>query len=273
MVGIVYDYDAPAWEADMTLAKSAGISGFALNIGLDPYNEDQLDLAYAAADRIGFDLFISFDFNWFTLNDYDKVINLLKRYAGKKSQLLVEGKVFVSTFIGDGFDWGRVASGVGKELYAVPFYQPKAEYAGRTDIDGLFSWYVCRPSFRYSYELTYRAAWPGQLDNQPIKQNMTLNRDTEYMTELSKQGKMYMAPVSPWCTSDHLPEFSQLADLSVSTHFGKEVPYSKNWVFYSELLWKTRWDQILSMGDKLNFIESKFRLLIYTFHTFHCYLR
>ena len=43
----------------------------------------------------------------------------------------------------------------------------------------------------------------------------------------------------------------------VSTHFGKEVPYSKNWVFYSELLWKTRWDQILQMGPELRFIESE----------------
>lgn len=124
----------------MSLAKAAGISGFALNIGVDPYNEAQLDLAYAAGEKLDFDLFISFDFNWFTLNDYDKVTTLLKRYASKPSQLLVDGKVFVSTFIGDGFDWDKVAAGCGKELYAVPFYQPKTEYADRKDIKGLFSW-------------------------------------------------------------------------------------------------------------------------------------
>ena len=43
----------------------------------------------------------------------------------------------------------------------------------------------------------------------------------------------------------------------VSTHFGNQVSYSKNWVFYSETLWKTRWDQILSMSDQLDFVESK----------------
>lgn len=142
MVGIVSTYDAAAWEYDISIAQSAGISGFALNIGVDPYNEQQLDLAYAAGEKLGFDLFISFDFNWFTLNDHDKVISLLKRYAGKKAQLMVDGKVFVSTFIGDGFDWGRVEQGVGKELYAIPFYQPTKEYAARKDISGLFSWYV-----------------------------------------------------------------------------------------------------------------------------------
>lgn len=46
-------------------------------------------------------------------------------------------------------------------------------------------------------------------------------------------------------------------EIPVSTHFGHEVPYAKNWVFYSELLWKTRWDQILQMGPELNFIESE----------------
>ena len=50
--------------------------------------------------------------------------------------------------------------------------------------------------------------------------------------------------------------------ITVSTHFGKEVPYSKNWVFYSELLWKTRWDQILEMGPELRFIESEYPCIV-----------
>jgi len=36
-----------------------------------------------------------------------------------------------------------------------------------------------------------------------------------------------------------------------------EVSYSKNWVFYSETLWKTRWDQVLSMGSNVDFVESE----------------
>lgn len=141
MVGIVSTYDLKAWEYDMSLAKSYGITGFALNIGNDPYNEQQLDFAYQAAEDVGaFDLFISFDFNWFKLGDVDRIINIMKRYYDKKSQLYVDGKVFVSTFIGDGFDWDQVARGVGKELYSVPFYQPKPEFATAGDLAGLFSW-------------------------------------------------------------------------------------------------------------------------------------
>lgn len=42
----------------------------------------------------------------------------------------------------------------------------------------------------------------------------------------------------------------------VFTHFGPEVPYSKNWLFYSEELWKIRWDQILQLGQRgVNLVE------------------
>lgn len=37
------------------------------------------------------------------------------------------------------------------------------------------------------------------------------------------------------------------------THFGDEVPYSKNWVFPSDLLWYTRWREILAL--KPRFVE------------------
>ena len=43
---------------------------------------------------------------------------------------------------------------------------------------------------------------------------------------------------------------------AVNTHYGKEVSYSKNWLFYSEELWKTRWDEILELGQKgVNLVE------------------
>jgi hypothetical protein len=37
------------------------------------------------------------------------------------------------------------------------------------------------------------------------------------------------------------------------THFGPEVPYSKNWVFPSDNLWYDRWNEMLSL--KPRFIE------------------
>lgn len=79
MVGVVSSYQAQDWVGDMQLAKSYGIDGFvgrncvrrvaptdpaafqALNIGKDPYTNDQLNLAYDAAQAVGFLVFISFD--------------------------------------------------------------------------------------------------------------------------------------------------------------------------------------------------------------------
>lgn len=225
MVGIVSTYKQADWEYDINVAKSKGITGFALNIGVDPYSQEQLDLAYAAADAIGgFEMFISFDFNWYKIGDVSGVATMMKRYVDRPSQFLVDGKPFVSSFIGDGFDWSAAAAQIGMEIYAMPFFQPSADVAKNPGISGLFSW----------------AAWPGQLDNQPIEQNMTLNRDDAYLDVLLAEGKQYMAPISPW----------------FNTHFGTEVPYAKNWLFYSEQLWKTRWDQILELGQKgVNFVE------------------
>jgi glucan endo-1,3-alpha-glucosidase len=65
MVGIVSQYTSSSWERDMNSAKSYGIDGFALNIGQDAYTNTQLGLAYAAAEKIGFKVFISFDVSTF----------------------------------------------------------------------------------------------------------------------------------------------------------------------------------------------------------------
>lgn len=124
----------------MTIAKAHGIDGFALNIGKDDYSQKQLDLAYAAAEVVDFDLFISFDFNWYKIDEVDAVATMFKRYMDKPKQYKVDGKPFVSTFIGDGFDWGAVEKAVGKPIHSVPFYEPKAENADLPSVSGLFSW-------------------------------------------------------------------------------------------------------------------------------------
>ncbi|KIR97025.1 mutanase [Cryptococcus deuterogattii 2001/935-1] len=165
MVGIVSTYAISDWESDMQLAKSKGIDGFALNIGVDWYSQEQLDLAYQAGASVGFDLFISFDFNWYTVANVSGVAEMLKRYKDQSAQFRVDNKPFVSTFIGDGFDWSSVATEVGEELYAVPFWQPSADNANNAGLSGLFSW----------------DAWPGQLDNVPVNTTMSDIRDIEYL--------------------------------------------------------------------------------------------
>ena len=141
MVGIVSTYALQDWVNDMNLAKSYGITGFALNIGTDSYTDAQLDLAYQAGAQVSdFNLFISFDFNWYNLGDTSQVATLLQKYGGESAQLLVDGKVFVSTFIGDGFDWASVASQSGRALEVVPYWEPTSSNADNGALGGLFSW-------------------------------------------------------------------------------------------------------------------------------------
>ncbi|GFZ45004.1 glucan endo-1,3-alpha-glucosidase [Saitozyma sp. JCM 24511] len=211
MIGIVEPYTQADHEADQSLAKSKGITGFALNIGTDDYTVTQLTNAYAAAQAVGFNVFISFDFNWYSTSDVSQVASIVSQFVGQPAQFLVDGMPFVSSFIGDGFDWSSVASSVGKQLYVVPYFQP--DLATQSGLEGLFSW----------------DAWPGQGNNVPILANMTTDQDYVYIDAVNAASRTYMAPVS--------------------------ATYNKNWAFYSEELWKIRWDQILSMGSDLNFIE------------------
>jgi hypothetical protein len=67
---------------------------------------------------------------------------MLARYMDRPSQLKIDGKPYVSTFIGDGFDWSAVEKQVGKPIYSVPFWLPSSENAGNKGLSGLFSWYV-----------------------------------------------------------------------------------------------------------------------------------
>jgi hypothetical protein len=121
-------------------------------------------------------------------------------------------------------------------------WQATEDNAANSGVQGLFSWY----------------AWPSE-NNRPINKMMDTAADFKYLQVVAEEEKTYMAPVSPWCES--IPRlrlslrgcqpFSRL----VFTHFGKEVPYSKNWLFLSETLWYDRWQQILELQKDLQYLE------------------
>lgn len=183
IVGIVPAYTQDDWVVDMELAQHYGIDGFALNVGADSWNHDQLDKAYAAAQRVGnFSNFLSFDFNWFDESSTKEIAELVKKYGEHPNQLRVDDKPFVSTFVGDGFNWTHVEELVGHEIYAVPCWRETKENAANPNVEGLMSW----------------AAWPGQANNNtPVDEPLNGDLDIQYMQDL--QAKPYMAPVSPWC--------------------------------------------------------------------------
>lgn len=215
MIGIISDRtSASDYDSDMQLAKDLGIDAFALNIGTDEFTATQLGYAYESAANNDMKVFISFDFNWFSAtDDATKVGEIIANYSSHSSQLKVDGKVFASSFSGDGLDVSAVKSAAGLDVYFAPNFSP--DKTSNVDVvDGALNW----------------MGWDSNGDNKaPTRHsNVTVvEGDVHYNTWLGT--KSYIAPVSPW----------------FSTHYGIEVSYSKNFVFPSDLLWQDRWNQVL----------------------------
>ncbi|KAI0880020.1 glycoside hydrolase family 71 protein [Annulohypoxylon maeteangense] len=209
MVGLTSGQSKDQWQKDITEAKSAGIDGFALNVGsADSWNAQQLQLAYDTASSNSFDLFLSFDMaasSW----SVDQVVSLVNQYKGANSQLKVNGKPFVSTFEGPTWadNWAAVRSATGG-IFLVPDWSSLgAQGVGSklSQIDGAFNW----------------GAWPNANEY-----TITTGNDQAYKSTL--QGKPYMMGVSPYFYTD-LPQ------------------YNKNWYSSSDSLWYDRWKQVLDI--------------------------
>jgi hypothetical protein len=226
MLGIVGEHTAADWESDFANALEYGVSAFALNFGPNDGSTDtQLQLAYAAAEKVGFKLFLSFDFNsgYYTAGDVQKVADRIKPYANHPAQYIVDGKPLVSSFLGEDMDWSAVADAVGMPIFASPMStNPNGGTLQSKGASGLLSW----------------NAWASQ-NNQPINAVITLATDKPFFSAAESANLDYIMPVSPW----------------FFTHYGKDVPYSKNFLFKSEDQWLTRWNEILTSEPRARFLE------------------
>ncbi|OJJ35577.1 hypothetical protein ASPWEDRAFT_109940 [Aspergillus wentii DTO 134E9] len=221
MMGIVSNRkSASDYNDDMKRAKDLGIDAFALNIGDDTFTDTQLSYAYESAANNDMKVFLSFDFNWFKVGEGSKVGSKVKKYANLPGQLQVDGKVFVSSFTGDGVDVSQIKAAAGMDLFFAPNFHPGS---GNFDgVQGALNW----------------MAWDSDGNNKAptAGHNVTVaDGDKSYTDALA--GKDYIAPASSW----------------FSTHYGSEVSYSKNFVFPSDLLWYNRWRQILDLAPR--FVE------------------
>ncbi|PLN75794.1 alpha-1,3-glucanase/mutanase [Aspergillus taichungensis] len=221
MIGITSNRNSASdYDDDMKRAKALGIDAFALNIGVDPYTDAQLNLAYESAANNDMKVFISFDFNWYHTGQAAAVGDKVKQYASRPAQLKVDGKVFVSSFAGDGIDVAQIKASAGQDIFFAPNFHPGQGDFGA--IDGALNWMA------WDNNGNNKAPTPGH--------NVTVAEgDKAYNDALN--GKPYIAPASGW----------------FFTHFGGEVSYSKNWVFPGDLLWYNRWQEILSLGPR--FVE------------------
>ncbi|KAI0121390.1 glycoside hydrolase family 71 protein [Xylariales sp. AK1849] len=178
MVGITNGQATSRWQTDISQAKSAGIDGFALNIGTDGWTSDQLALAFQAASAAGsFSLFLSFDMaasSW----SVDEVVSYINTYKGASSQFKGPGWVD---------NWASVSSSTGG-IFLVPDWSslgPSGVASHLSSINGAFNW----------------GAWPNANEK-------TLSTDTDTAYQSILQGKAYMMGISPYFYTD-LPQYGK----------------------------------------------------------------
>src|ERR1700733_3945158 len=81
--------------------------------------------------------------------DMSTIAGYINTYGSRPAQFTYNQKVFVSTFIGDGFDWRSVES-QSKPLFACPNWQTIS--LNSTSVDCGFSWdAVCTSSVNVCY--------------------------------------------------------------------------------------------------------------------------
>ncbi|CAG7936279.1 unnamed protein product [Penicillium salamii] len=207
------------WELDMNLAKDAHIDAFALNMAWkDGTNEASVEMAFTAANAVGFKLFFSFDYAGNGPWDQDVVIDFIQKYGPNGAYFQHNGKPFVSTFEGpdNADDWVTIKATT--NCFFMPDWSSvgakPAVALGNGVADGLFSW----------------SAWPWG------NQTMDTYGDASYQQYLD--GKPYMMAISPW--------------------FYTNLPgYNKNWLWKGDSLWFDRWQQVFSVKPEFIEIISR----------------
>ena len=165
----------------MKRAKDLGIDAFALNIGVDrvdPFTDTQLEFAYQSAANNDMKVFISFDFNWWKEDSEASLVGQkIAKFGGKPAQLMMDGKIFVSSFAGDRVDVNAIRSAAGRPIYWAPNYH-RPESADISKVDALLNW----------------MAWPNDGNNKAPKPGRLVtvqDGDKKYMNALG--GKPYIA--------------------------------------------------------------------------------
>lgn len=273
MVGFTYAYTSHNWDVDIAAAKAAGIDGFALNMGTDPWQPKQVRMAYDAAKRAGgFEMFLSFDMNSLqctTAQNATTLVEHVKAFAKDEVQAKWEGRVLVSTFAGQQCSFGRnetkpevgrrdnatvsastsaSASASASAAATPPAPPPPVPDAwGPAFVDplkasGIEIFFIpslfLPPAQQASYAwldgaFAWNSAWPGAAND------TTSTTDSEYLAGLEPRGKLYVPALSP----------------GFFAHYGPDS-YDKNWIYKSDdWLYCSRWEALIALRARAPMLE------------------
>ncbi|KAG8991914.1 hypothetical protein FRB95_003474 [Tulasnella sp. JGI-2019a] len=247
MVGNAYSHTVDTWKTDISMAQSAHIDGFALNVGSDSWQPARVADAYTAAKQLGnFKLFMSFDMTVLPgsgAGDADLLRTYISQYYDHPNQMKVDGKSLVSTFSGENSffgqgsvqsGWAYVFSAVGAVEFLPSFFLPPATIAGLDVTNGGLAW-----NSAWNTGTTTAAYGSQPAEAAVLAITDSFSGDLDFINEFDKAGKSYMAAVSP----------------SFFTHYGADT-YNKNWLYNEDYSgYSHRWDAIISNRDKTNFVE------------------
>ena len=222
MIGFAGSVGQKFFDDQIKRAKSVGIDGLALDVGINDWQPDRVVNALAAAaDNDNFTMFISFDmaslpFNYTILSTFHFAANHPNYYR-------VNGRPFFSTFDGefnDTFwvDW-KVNSGLN------PYFCPC--WTNYPTVDLLQNHPVADCIFTWN-------AWPARNSGPGAHFNTTGDRNLLASAEATN--KTYMAPLSSW----------------FYTHVSSDT-FNKHWIYGSEILLPERWQQIVDLQP--DFVE------------------
>ncbi|KDQ62413.1 glycoside hydrolase family 71 protein [Jaapia argillacea MUCL 33604] len=275
MVGNTFPYTLSNWAADIALAHSSGIDGFALNVGSDSWQPARVADAYQAALQSGLDfkLFLSFDMSSLPCaspNDAQTLRTYITTYSSHPNQLKMSSRTFASTFAGEScaFGQGSVPTGWSSQFTQHP------ELTGANAVYFAPSFFVDPGTFGtfadvMDGDFNFNSGWPIDLtasSAQSLIANLSANlndldqaatqvigkvigttdTDTQHLNALAAmpstsdgEKRAYVAAVSPW----------------FFTHYSPQT-FHKNFIYMADShLYPTRWESLVNIRDQVDIVE------------------
>jgi glucan endo-1,3-alpha-glucosidase len=194
-----YGQTLDGYKREIQEAESAGIDGFALNVGAwddsQAYYKARVKLIFDAAEQLGtgFKLFFSVDFE-----NASNTVNMVEAYAQRTNSFRYQGKLVLSSYGHNdvpamgwtGVDWTNAIIGKlkqdGYSVFFIPhfFPSPVQELPGYTDAQSILSKYG---NLLDGLFLFVAAGLPGQLSQ----------CNSNYTAAVQAKGKLSMASVCP----------------------------------------------------------------------------
>eukprot|EP01018_Ginkgo_biloba_P039941 Gb_40414 [translate_table: standard] len=242
-------------KQEIRLAQSKGIDAFALNSNV--WRQERADAMYQAAKEVSpqFKIFFSADIHKDSNGNLkpSELVTMLTRYATHPNQLKYNGKQFFSAWLGSDDSWWKEygystalagwqdvfqKAGGKNNYFFVPFFPTDGSKDGvmgmisnfKSLVDGLMSWDT--------------SSWPYF---SPDYQNPSDEKDRNYLTACSSNGKVYMPTPSPWFFKNIQGTCCSDSCKSKSVDCGCQVKGN----YQGPGLWIKRWQQLIQLSPPL----------------------